>query len=54
MTAPRQIVAGAIYLVTRRCAQREFLLKPSRTVNQVFLYVRRPDREFPPSTGASA
>ena len=39
MTAPRQIVAGAIYLVTRRCAQREFLLKPSRTVNQVFLYV---------------
>ncbi|HET8539604.1 MAG TPA: hypothetical protein VFL83_07005 [Anaeromyxobacter sp.] len=39
MTAPRQVVAGAVYLVTRRCAQREFLLKPSRTTNQIFLYL---------------
>jgi REP element-mobilizing transposase RayT len=39
MTAPRQVVAGAVYLVTRRCARREFLLKPSRTTNQIFLYV---------------
>ncbi|HEX9049014.1 MAG TPA: hypothetical protein VF841_00615 [Anaeromyxobacter sp.] len=39
MTAPRQIVAGVTYLVTRRCAQRQFLLKPSRTTNQVFLYL---------------
>ena len=39
MTAPRQIVAGAVYLVTRRCAQREFLLKPTRTTSQVFLYL---------------
>ena len=39
VTAPRQIVAGAVYLVTRRCAQRQFLLRPSRATNQLFLYV---------------
>jgi REP element-mobilizing transposase RayT len=39
MTAPRQVLEGATYLVTRRCAQRQFLLKPGRTTNEVFLYV---------------
>jgi putative transposase len=39
MTAPRQILAGATYLVTRRCTQRQFLLRPSNTVNEVFRYV---------------
>jgi REP element-mobilizing transposase RayT len=39
MTAPRQVLAGTTYLVTRRCSQRQFLLKPSRTTNQVFLYL---------------
>ncbi len=39
MTAPRQILAGATYLVTRRCAQRQFLLTPSRTVNEIFRYM---------------
>jgi REP-associated tyrosine transposase len=39
MTAPRQILAGATYLVTRRCSQRQFLLRPSRTANEVFRYV---------------
>ncbi len=39
MTVPRKIVAGATYLVTRRCAQRQLLLRPSRTTNQVFLYL---------------
>jgi REP element-mobilizing transposase RayT len=40
MTAPRQVLPGATYLVTRRCSQRQFLLKPSaRTTNEVFLYV---------------
>ncbi len=39
MTSPRQIVAGAAYLVTRRCAQRQFLLRPSRITNQIFLYL---------------
>ena len=39
MTAPRQVLPGASYLVTRRCAQRQFLLRPSRETNQTFLYV---------------
>ena len=39
MTAPRQILPGTTYLVTRRCAQRQFLLRPSPVTNGVFLYV---------------
>jgi putative transposase len=39
MTAPRQILAGTTYLVTRRCAQRQFLLTPSATTNAIFMYV---------------
>ena len=38
MTAPRQVLPGSIYMVTRRCAQGQFLLSPSALVNQVFLY----------------
>jgi REP element-mobilizing transposase RayT len=39
MTAPRQVLPGTTYLVTRRCAQRQFFLKPSRIGREVFLYV---------------
>jgi REP element-mobilizing transposase RayT len=39
MTAPRQILPRATYLATRRCTQREFLLKPSRLTREIFLYV---------------
>lgn len=39
MTAPRQVLPGTTYLVTRRCAQRQFLLKPSRTTNAIFQYL---------------
>ena len=39
MTAPRQVLPGTTYLVTRRCTQRQFLLKPSKTTNEVFLYL---------------
>ncbi|MFH2007045.1 MAG: transposase [bacterium] len=38
MSRPRQIVPGTTVLVTRRCTQRQFLLRPSRRVSQVFLY----------------
>lgn len=38
MTFPRWVVPGRTYMITRRCTQREFLLTPSREVNQVFLY----------------
>jgi REP-associated tyrosine transposase len=39
MTVPRQVVPGATYLVTRRCSQRQYLLRPSALTNDVFLYV---------------
>ncbi len=39
MTVPRQVLPGTTYLVTRRCAQRQFLLKPSKITNDVFLYL---------------
>ncbi len=39
MTAPRQVLNGTTYLVTRRCAQRQFLLRPCKTTNDIFLYV---------------
>ncbi len=39
MTAPRQILPDATYLVTRRCSQRQFLLRPSKMVNEVFSYL---------------
>lgn len=39
MTAPRQVLPGTTYLVTRRCAQRQFLLRPSPVTNGIFLYV---------------
>jgi putative transposase len=40
MTSPRQVLPGATYLVTRRCAQRQFLLRPStKTTNPIFLYL---------------
>lgn len=39
MTAPRQILPGATYLITRRCLRREFLLRPGNSVNGIFAYV---------------
>src|SRR5512137_205449 len=39
MTAPRQVLPGTTYLVTRRCSQRQFFLRPSQTTNDVFRYV---------------
>jgi REP element-mobilizing transposase RayT len=39
MTAPRQVLPGTIYLVTRRCTQRQFLLRPSAVTTGIFLYV---------------
>ena len=38
MTLPKQYLPGTIYLVTRRCTQRQFLLKPSALTNQLFAY----------------
>jgi putative transposase len=38
MTAPRQVFRGASYLVTRRCMQRQFLLRACRVTNDIFLF----------------
>lgn len=39
MTTPRQVLPGAVYLITRRCLHRELLLRPCKAVNQIFAYV---------------
>jgi putative transposase len=38
MTLPKQILPNTTYLVTRRCTQRFFLLKPSPLNTQIFTY----------------
>jgi REP element-mobilizing transposase RayT len=38
-TPPRRILPGASYLVTRRCSERRFFLRPSRLTNEIVLYV---------------
>lgn len=39
MTAPRQVLPGTTYLLTRRCAGRSLLLRPSSAPNEIVLYV---------------
>ncbi len=39
MTMPRQVLPGTTYLVTRRCSQRQFLLRPSPTTTSIFGYL---------------
>ena len=39
MTAPRQVLEGSTFLVTRRCSERRFFLRPSSVVNGIFRYV---------------
>jgi putative transposase len=38
MSLPRQVVEGRFYLVTRRCTQRQFLLRPDEETNNAFVY----------------
>lgn len=38
MTAPREVLPGRTYLVTRRCTQRQYLLTPSTLTNQLICY----------------
>ncbi len=38
MTAPRQIVRGRIYLITRRCSERRYFLRPDAKTTALFLY----------------
>jgi len=38
MTLPREVVPGRFYMVTRRCTQRQFLLRPDKETNNTFIY----------------
>jgi REP element-mobilizing transposase RayT len=38
MSLPRQVLPGEFYLVTRRCTQRQFLLRPDAETNNAFTY----------------
>lgn len=38
MAAPRQVIPGRFLFVTRRCALRQFLLRPDDATNQTVLY----------------
>jgi hypothetical protein len=35
---PRQVLPGQFYMITRRCTQRQFLLRPDRETNNAFTY----------------
>jgi putative transposase len=39
MTDARRVLPGATYLITRRCSERRFFLRPSALTNAIFLYV---------------
>jgi putative transposase len=39
VTAPRQVLPGTTYLVTRRCSERRLFLRPSPVADGIFLYV---------------
>lgn len=38
MSLPRQVLPGSFYLLTRRCTQRQFLLRPDSETNNAYLY----------------
>src|SRR5262245_22444980 len=38
MTLARQVISGRTYLISRRCTQRQFLLRPEPIVEQIYLY----------------
>ena len=39
MTVPRQVLPGVTYLVTRRCSERRFFLRPSKKTDAIFRYL---------------
>jgi putative transposase len=38
MSLPRQALPGQFYMITRRCTQRQFLLRPDAATNNAFTY----------------
>src|SRR5690554_5558575 len=39
MTRPRRVVPGVCYLITRRCSERRFFLRPDSKVAHIFVYL---------------
>ncbi|MCA9676780.1 MAG: hypothetical protein H6709_03725 [Kofleriaceae bacterium] len=38
MSLPREVIAGRTHMLTRRCTQRQLLLRPDKVTNETFLY----------------
>jgi REP element-mobilizing transposase RayT len=38
MSIPREVLPGRTYMITRRCTQRQFLMRPDRETNNAFIY----------------
>jgi putative transposase len=38
MSLPREVIPGRTYLITRRCTQRQFLMRPDGETNNAFVY----------------
>ncbi|HTM45971.1 MAG TPA: transposase, partial [Polyangiaceae bacterium] len=38
MTLPRDVIPGRIYMFTRRCTQRQFLMRPDPETNNAYIY----------------
>jgi REP element-mobilizing transposase RayT len=38
MSLPRQVIPGSFYMITRRCTQRQFLMRPDPVTNATFNY----------------
>jgi hypothetical protein len=38
MSLPRAIVPGRRYMITRRCFERRFFMRPDRETNNAFIY----------------
>ena len=38
MSIPREVLPGRVYMITRRCTQRQFLMRPDQQTNNAFVY----------------
>ena len=38
MSLPREVLPGRTYMITRRCTQRQFLMRPDAETNNAFVY----------------
>src|SRR5262245_44960155 len=38
MSLPRQVVAGRVYLLTRRCSERRFFMRPDVATSNAYIY----------------